>query len=65
MAESDDSDSAAVSDNSDQEQQDMVWVNGTGKKYHRRSDCSNMKNAYQVTVEEAENMGKVPCKKCY
>lgn len=64
-AESDDSDSAAVSDNSDQEQQDMVWVNGTGKKYHRRSDCSNMKNAYQVTVEEAENMGKDPCKKCY
>ena len=64
-AESDDSDSAAISDNSDQEQQNMVWVNGTGKKYHRRSDCSNMKNAYQVTEEEAENMGKEPCKKCY
>lgn len=64
-AESNDTDSAAVSDNSNQEQQNMVWVNGTGKKYHRRSDCSNMKNAYQVTEEEAENMGKEPCKKCY
>lgn len=63
-----DTDSTPVSDKpakSNKKQQNMVWVNGTGKKYHRRSDCSNMKNAYQVTVEEAENMGKDPCKKCY
>lgn len=44
----------------------MVWVptNG-GKKYHRTSGCSGMKDPEQVTLEEAENMGFEPCGKCY
>lgn len=65
---SEDTDSTPVSDKpakSDKKQQNMVWVNGTGKKYHKRSDCSNMNSAYLVTQEEAEDMGKDPCKKCY
>lgn len=63
-----DTDSTPVSDKpakSNKKQQNMVWVNGTGKKYHKRSDCSNMNSAYLVTQEEAEDMGKDPCKKCY
>lgn len=44
---------------------DMVWISRTGKKYHRNSSCSNMKNPSQVTKSEAEAMGLTPCKKCY
>ena len=43
----------------------MVWISGSGKKYHRSSSCSNMKNPWQVTVEEAQSQGRQPCKKCY
>lgn len=43
-----------------------VWIptNG-GKKYHTRSDCSNMKNPMQVTESEAINQGFTPCKRCH
>ena len=46
---------------------DMVWIAGSGKKYHRKSDCGNMNpdNAIQMTREEAESKGYTPCKKCY
>ena len=43
----------------------MVWISSSGTKYHRRSSCSNMKNPWQVTVEEAQAQGRQPCKKCY
>ena len=44
----------------------MVWIptNG-GKKYHKDSTCSGMKNPRQVTIEEAQNRGFTPCKNCY
>lgn len=43
-----------------------VWIptNG-GKKYHSKSSCSNMKNPASVTIEEAENRGFTPCKRCF
>ena len=31
----------------------MVWIPKSGSKYHRSSDCSNMKNPCQVTQDEA------------
>ena len=43
----------------------MVWISGSGTKYHSKSSCSNMKNPWQVTVEEAQAQGRQPCKKCY
>lgn len=43
----------------------MVWIPRTGKKYHRNSSCSNMKNPTQVTLEDAQARGYEPCKKCY
>ena len=46
-------------------QEEMVWVDDSAAKYHRKSDCSGMDAAYQVTKEEAEAMGKTPCKRCY
>lgn len=42
-----------------------VWINDTGEKYHIRSNCSNIKNAYQVTIDQAIALGKQPCAKCY
>lgn len=44
---------------------EMVWISGSGKKYHSHSGCSNMKNPSQVTRAKAESMGREPCKKCY
>lgn len=48
-----------------QQQEVMVWISTTGSKYHSRSDCSNMKNPSQVTLEQAQALGLTPCKKCY
>lgn len=44
---------------------EIVWISGSGKKYHSNSGCSNMKNPSQVTKKKAESMGREPCKKCY
>lgn len=46
-------------------QEEMVWVDDTAARYHRKSDCSGMDAAYQVPKSEAEAMGKTPCGKCY
>lgn len=46
-------------------QQNLVWVSGTGKKYHRNSTCSNMNNPQQISLDEATALGLTPCKKCY
>lgn len=46
-------------------QAEMVWVDDSAAKYHKKSDCSGMDAAYQVSKEEAEAMGKTPCKRCY
>ena len=43
----------------------MVWIPKSGKKYHRSSSCSNMKNPSQVTLEKAQSLGYRPCCKCY
>lgn len=43
----------------------LVWVDDTAARYHLKSDCSGMDDAYQVTIEQAEAMGKTPCGRCY
>lgn len=44
----------------------MVWVpTKSGKKYHSKPDCSNMRDPKQITQEEAEEQGFTPCKKCH
>ena len=42
----------------------MVWAPRTGKKYHSKATCSNMKNPSEVTIGEAKSMGLTPCSKC-
>lgn len=44
---------------------EKVWISKSGKKYHRNSSCSNMKNPKQIPIDEAEAQGRQPCKKCY
>lgn len=43
-----------------------VWLSATGKKYHSINNCGNMNpaKATYVTLEEALNRGKEPCKNC-
>ena len=43
----------------------MVWISGSGKKYHSNPNCSNMKNPSQVPISQAQSSGREPCKKCY
>lgn len=66
-APTDQNESAQESEAPVQEQKSsqMVWINDTATKYHRKSDCSGMLNARQVTEEEALSLGKTACKRCY
>lgn len=42
-----------------------VWIPNTGRKYHKSSSCSGMRNPTQVTVERAVSLGYEPCRRCY
>ena len=45
---------------------ELVWIpTNVGRKYHKNSYCSNMKNPIKVTKEEAIKNGFGPCKNCY
>lgn len=48
-------------------QEEMVWISATGSKYHSRPDCGQMdpSTSWQLSVSEAEAQGYEPCKKCY
>lgn len=52
---------AAVQDSSEP----MVWISKSGKKYHRTSDCSGMKNPTQISLSKAQSRNMEPCEKCY
>ena len=41
-----------------------VWVSISGKKYHSKPTCSNMKSPGQISLEDAQKQGYEPCKKC-
>ncbi len=45
--------------------EEMVWVSGSGSKYHSNSSCSNMSVPTEITISDAESRGYEPCKKCY
>lgn len=42
----------------------LVWIPKSGKKYHRTSTCSSMKNPRQVDISEAISAGYEPCGRC-
>ena len=41
-----------------------VYTTASGKYYHSKRTCSDMKNPTRVTLETAMNYGKKPCPKC-
>lgn len=48
-------------------QEEMVWISATGSKYHSRPNCGQMdpSTSWQLSVSEAEAQGYKPCKKCH
>ena len=54
---------SSVSGNS--AEQLMVWIPKTGRKYHSRAGCSNMKDPSQVTLEIALSLEYGKCSKCW
>lgn len=49
----------------EQVSEEMVWVSGSGAKYHSNPSCSNMSAPTEITISDAESRGYEPCKKCY
>ena len=49
------------------EDETLVWISKTGKKYHSVNDCGTMNpdTSRQMTEEEAEELGYEPCKRCH
>lgn len=45
--------------------ENTVWITRKGGRYHSSSSCSNMKNPYVVTLEQAQASGRTPCRKCW
>lgn len=41
-----------------------VWIPRTGKKYHYKKSCSNMRNPSKFTKSEAIKRGYTACRKC-
>ena len=50
---------------SNNEQETMVWISATGKKYHSKPSCGSMKSGTKVTLKEAQNQGLTACKNCH
>lgn len=48
-------------------QEEIVWISATGSKYHSRPDCGQMdpSTSWQLSVSEAEAQGYEPCKRCH
>jgi len=47
--------------------EDTVYISKTGSKYHKTADCGSMDpaKAKSLTLQEAEDAGKTPCKICF
>lgn len=48
-----------------------VWVctGSSSKRYHAHNDCKGLRNCRasveEISLQEAESIGRTPCKKCY
>ena len=45
-------------------QEDRVYIEANGKKYHKDEKCSGMKAPKYITRKAAEKNGYEPCQKC-
>ncbi len=46
-------------------EEEMVWISESGKCYHSKQSCSNMRDPWQVPLSKAQSMDRKPCSKCY
>lgn len=42
----------------------VVFVSDTSRKYHNVPYCSGIKNVKEIPLEEAQELGYKPCKRC-
>lgn len=47
------------------EESAVVYISGSGTKYHNNPQCSGMRNAMAIDLLEAIERGYQPCGKCY
>lgn len=60
-------DSLEVGVNISDKTENTVWITESGTKYHSKNTCGKMNadNAKEVTKEEAIELGKEKCSKCW
>ncbi len=44
---------------------EYVWITKSGKKYHKENCSSLKKNSEKITLKQAQQSGKEPCKMCF
>ena len=49
----------------DTAEENVVWVSGSGKKYHNNPNCSKMRSPVRMDLMDAIEKGYEPCGKCY
>lgn len=60
----------SVTEDHDSADEDMVYIctGATSKRYHSTYDCMGLSNCSgeieEVSVSEAEDMGRTPCRRC-
>ena len=42
----------------------VVWISDSSNKYHANQHCSGLKNAKQIDLKQAQELGFVQCKRC-
>lgn len=50
---------------SEEPEGEIVWISGSGSRYHADPNCSDMANPSQISKSDAEARGRKPCKTCY
>ena len=43
----------------------IVYISERSRKYHDNPHCSGIQNVKEIPLEEAENLGYIPCKRCF
>ncbi len=54
-------DTTTTVENSDE----YVWITKSGEKYHKENCSSLKKNSKKITLTQAQQSGKEPCKMCF
>ncbi len=42
----------------------IVYISEKSRKYHNNPHCSGIQNVKEISLEESEDLGYIPCKRC-